>query len=74
MVFFGIEFEFIVFDNIYCDVWVCKYEGFILVIDYNVDYNLFVFICFELLLCDICNSMDGVGLYCEGVKGECNFG
>ena len=28
----------------------------------------------EPLLRDIRNSMDGAGMYCEGVKGECNLG
>jgi glutamine synthetase len=28
----------------------------------------------EPLLRDIRNGMEGAGLYCEGVKGECNFG
>jgi glutamine synthetase len=28
----------------------------------------------EPLLRDIRNGMDGAGMYCEGVKGECNFG
>ena len=67
----GTELEFIVFDNTYRDAWARKYEGLTPATDYNVDYNLLASTRMEPLLRDIRNSMDGTGLYCEGVKGEC---
>ena len=42
--------------------------------DYNVDYDLLASGRLEPLLRDIRLGMDGAGMYCEGVKGECNFG
>ena len=42
--------------------------------DYNVDYDLLASGRLEPLLRDIRLAMDGAGMYCEGVKGECNFG
>ena len=42
--------------------------------DYNVDYDLLASGRLEPLLRDIRRGMDGAGMYCEGVKGECNLG
>lgn len=56
------ELEFIVFDQLYCQVWVSGYCGLILVSDYNIDYVILVFLWMELLLCDIWLGMVGVGL------------
>ncbi|MCV0334451.1 MULTISPECIES: glutamine synthetase family protein [unclassified Microbacterium] len=72
--FSGTELEFIVFDDTYREAWARKYEGLTPSTDYNVDYNLLASTRLEPLLRDIRNSMDGAGLYCEGVKGECNLG
>ena len=72
--FVGTELEFIVFDDTYRDAWKKKYEGLTPASDYNIDYALMASTRMEPLLRDIRNSMDGAGMYCEGVKGECNFG
>lgn len=72
--FSGTELEFIVFDNTYRDAWARKYDGLTPATDYNVDYNLLASTRMEPLLREIRNGMDGAGLYCEGVKGECNLG
>jgi glutamine synthetase len=42
--------------------------------DYNIDYALLASTRMEPLLRDIRVSMDKAGMYCEGVKGECNLG
>ncbi|WP_438353929.1 glutamine synthetase family protein [Microbacterium sp. CJ88] len=70
----GTELEFIVFDDTYRDAWAKGYTGLTPSTDYNVDYNLLASTRMEPLLRDIRNGMEGAGLYCEGVKGECNFG
>jgi glutamine synthetase len=70
----GTELEFIVFENSYRDAWSRKYEGLTPASDYNIDYALMASTRMEPLLRDIRNGMDGAGLYCEGVKGECNLG
>jgi glutamine synthetase len=72
--FAGTELEFIVFDDSYRDAWARGYTGLTPSTDYNVDYNLLASTRMEPLLRDIRNGMEGAGLYCEGVKGECNFG
>jgi glutamine synthetase len=72
--FAGTELEFIVFDDTYRDAWAKGYTGLTPSTDYNVDYNLLASTRMEPLLRDIRNGMEGAGLYCEGVKGECNFG
>jgi glutamine synthetase len=72
--FVGTELEFIVFENSYRDAWAKKYEGLTPASDYNIDYALLASTRMEPLLRDIRNSMDGAGMYCEGVKGECNLG
>ncbi|MFM9921013.1 glutamine synthetase family protein [Lacisediminihabitans sp. H27-G8] len=70
----GTELEFIVFDNSYRDAWSKGYVGLTPASDYNIDYALLASTRMEPLLRDIRVSMEGAGLYCEGVKGECNLG
>jgi glutamine synthetase len=70
----GTELEFIVFDNSYRDAWSRGYTGLTPASDYNIDYALLASTRMEPLLRDIRVSMEGAGLYCEGVKGECNLG
>jgi len=72
--FVGTELEFIVFEDTFREAWAKKYNGLTPTTDYNVDYALLASTRVEPLLRDIRNSMDGAGMYCEGVKGECNFG
>ena len=72
--FVGTELEFIVFDDSFRDAWRKGYQGLTPASDYNIDYALLASTRMEPLLRDIRNSMDGAGMYCEGVKGECNFG
>ncbi|MFC5503317.1 glutamine synthetase family protein [Lysinimonas soli] len=72
--FVGTELEFIVFENSYREAWAAKYEGLTPASDYNIDYALLASSRMEPLLRDIRNGMDGAGMYCEGVKGECNLG
>ncbi|WP_127473862.1 glutamine synthetase family protein [Microbacterium sulfonylureivorans] len=70
----GTELEFIVFDDSYRDAWAKGYRDLKPSTDYNVDYDLLASGRLEPLLRDIRLSMDGAGLYTEGVKGECNLG
>ncbi|HEX5727864.1 glutamine synthetase family protein [Microbacterium sp.] len=70
----GTELEFIVFDDTYRDAWAKGYRDLKASTDYNVDYDLLASGRLEPLLRDIRRGMDGAGMYCEGVKGECNFG
>lgn len=72
--FSGTELEFNVFDDTYREAWARGYQGLRPATDYNVDYNILASTRLEPLLRDIRNGMDGAGLYCEGVKGECNLG
>ncbi len=72
--FVGTELEFIVFDETYRGAWAKGYDNLRPNTDYNVDYDLLASTRVEPLLRDIRNSMDGAGMYCEGVKGECNLG
>jgi glutamine synthetase len=72
--FVGTELEFIVFDDSYRDAWAKRYEGLTPSSDYNIDYALLASTRMEPLLLDIRKGMDGAGMYCEGVKGECNLG
>ena len=72
--FVGTELEFIVFDNTYRDAWAKGYNGLTPSSDYNIDYAILASTRMEPLLRDIRNGMDGAGMYCEGVKGECNLG
>ena len=50
------------------------YRGLTPATDYNVDYAMLASTRMEPLLRDIRLGMDGAGMYCEGVKGECNLG
>ncbi|EZP28415.1 glutamine synthetase family protein [Microbacterium oleivorans] len=70
----GTELEFIVFDDSFRDAWAKGYVGLQASTDYNVDYNLLATTRLEPLLRDIRRGMEGAGLYCEGVKGECHDG
>jgi len=72
--FVGTELEFIVFDDSYRDAWAKGYQGLTPASDYNIDYALLASTRMEPLLRDIRLGMDGAGMYCEGVKGECNLG
>jgi len=72
--FVGTELEFIVFDNTYREAFQMGYRGLIPSTDYNVDYDLLASTRVEPLLRKIRNQMDAAGMYCEGVKGECNLG
>ncbi|MCW2288395.1 glutamine synthetase [Leucobacter luti] len=68
------ELEFLVFDDDYRSAWKNGYRDLTPGSDYNIDYALQGSTRLEPLLRDIRNSMDDAGMYCEGVKGECNFG
>lgn len=70
----GTELEFMVFDDGYRDAWAAGYRGLRKSSDYNVDYAIHASTRLEPLLRDIRLGMDGAGMYCEGVKGECNLG
>jgi len=70
----GTELEFIVFDDSFRDAWTKGYDNLRPSTDYNVDYDLLASNRVEPLLHDIRVSMDKAGMYCEGVKGECNLG
>jgi glutamine synthetase len=72
--FIGTELEFMVFDDTYRDAWAAGYRGLSAASDYNVDYAMHASTRMEPLLRDIRLGMDGAGMYCEGVKGECNLG
>lgn len=72
--FVGTELEFIVFDETYRGAWAKNYNNLTPSTDYNVDYDLLASTRVEPLLRDIRNMMDASGMYCEGVKGECNLG
>ncbi|MFE1665788.1 glutamine synthetase family protein [Microbacterium sp. P02] len=68
------ELEFIVFDDSYREAWSKGYRDLQPATDYNIDYNLLASTRMEPLLRDIRVGMEGAGMYCEGVKGECNLG
>nr|WP_163702175.1 glutamine synthetase family protein [Mycolicibacterium sarraceniae] len=72
--FIGTELEFMVFDDTFRDAWAAGYRGLSTATDYNVDYAIHASTRMEPLLRDIRLGMDGAGMYCEGVKGECNLG
>lgn len=72
--FVGTELEFLVFDDGYRDAWARGYRGLTPASDYNIDYALMAGARMEPLLRAIRLGMDGAGMYCEGVKGECNLG
>ena len=54
--------------------WADGYRGLTPATDYNVDYAMHASTRMEPLLRDIRLGMEGAGMYCEGVKGECNLG
>ena len=68
------ELEFMVFDDTYRDAWKADYRKLTPATDYNIDYAMLASTRMEPLLRDIRVGMEGAGLYCEGVKGECNLG
>ena len=70
----GTELEFMVFDDTFRDAWKAGYRGLNPASDYNIDYAMLASTRMEPLLRDIRLGMDGAGMYCEGVKGECNLG
>ncbi|MFT4285077.1 MAG: glutamine synthetase family protein [Protaetiibacter sp.] len=72
--FVGTELEFIVFDDTYREAWARGYRDLTPASDYNIDYALLASTRMEPLLRDIRLGMEGAGMYCEGVKGECNLG
>jgi glutamine synthetase len=72
--FVGTELEFLVFEDSYRDAWRRGYTGLTPASDYNIDYALLASTRMEPLLREIRLGMDGAGMYCEGVKGECNLG
>ena len=72
--FVGTELEFIVFDDTFREAWAKGYRDLTPASDYNIDYALLASTRMEPLLRDIRLGMEGAGMYCEGVKGECNLG
>ncbi len=72
--FVGTELEFMVFDDTYRDAWKSGYRNLTPASDYNVDYAMLASTRMEPLLRDVRRGMEGAGMYCEGVKGECNLG
>lgn len=72
--FVGTELEFIVFDDSFRSAWSKGYRDLTPASDYNIDYALLASTRMEPLLRDIRLGMEGAGMYCEGVKGECNLG
>jgi len=70
----GTELEFLVFEDSFRSAWKKNYTELTPASDYNIDYALLASTRMEPLLRDIRLGMEGAGLYCEGVKGECNFG
>ncbi|GAA2560522.1 glutamine synthetase family protein [Mycolicibacterium diernhoferi] len=72
--FVGTELEFMVFDDTYRDAWHAGYRDLTPASDYNIDYAMLASTRMEPLLRDIRLGMEGAGMYCEGVKGECNLG
>ncbi|AKS34884.1 glutamine synthetase family protein [Mycolicibacterium goodii] len=70
----GTELEFMVFDDSFRQAWSSGYHALTPATDYNVDYAIHASTRMEPLLRDIRRGMEGAGMYCEGVKGECNLG
>jgi glutamine synthetase len=68
------ELEFMVFDDTYRQAWANGYRNLTAATDYNIDYAMLASTRMEPLLRDIRLGMEGAGMYCEGVKGECNLG
>ncbi|MDP3208196.1 MAG: glutamine synthetase family protein, partial [Rhodoglobus sp.] len=72
--FVGTELEFIVFEDTFREAWAKKYDALTPASDYNIDYALLASTRMEPLMRDFRISLDGAGMYCEGIKGECNLG
>ncbi len=70
----GTELEFMVFDDTYREAWAKGYRQLTPATEYNIDYAMLASTRMEPLLRDIRLGMTGAGMYCEGVKGECNLG
>ena len=68
------ELEFAVFDETYRQAWASGYHGLTPASDYNIDYAILASSRMEPLLRDIRLGMQGAGLHCEAIKGECNRG
>ncbi|WNG89573.1 glutamine synthetase family protein [Mycobacterium sp. ITM-2016-00317] len=68
------ELEFMVFDTGFREAWAAGYRNLRPATDYNIDYAMHASTRMEPLLRDIRLGMDGAGMFCEGVKGECNLG
>jgi len=68
------ELEFLVFDDGFRAAWKKGYRDLTPASDYNIDYAMLASTRMEPLLRDIRMGMEGAGMYCEGVKGECNLG
>lgn len=68
------ELEFMVFDTGFREAWAAGYRNLMPATDYNIDYAMHASTRMEPLLRDIRLGMEGAGMYCEGVKGECNLG
>ena len=68
------ELEFMVFDETYRQAWAGGYRGLTAASDYNIDYAVLASSRMEPLLRDIRLGMQGAGLHCEAIKGECNRG
>ncbi|BBX17380.1 glutamine synthetase [Mycolicibacterium duvalii] len=68
------ELEFMVFDTGFREAWAAGYRNLKPATDYNIDYAVHASTRMEPLLRDIRLGMDGAGMFCEGVKGECNLG
>lgn len=63
-----------VFDDSFRQAWSSGYHNLTPATDYNVDYAIHASTRMEPLLRDIRRGMESAGMYCEGVKGECNLG
>lgn len=68
------ELEFMVFHETYHQGWAADYRGLTPASNYSMDYSVLASTRLEPLLRDIRRQMQGAGLRCEGVKGECNRG
>lgn len=68
------ELEFLVFEDGFRQAWKKGYRDLTPASDYNMDYSIQASTRMEPLLRDIRLGMEKAGMYCEGVKGECNLG
>lgn len=72
--FVGTELEFQVFDDGFRDAFANGYRSLTPASDHNIDYAILGSTRMEPLIRDIRLGMEGAGMFCEGSKGECNFG